>query len=521
VSAFRDPIAWEESLRILPSSPAWRATIRALYGTPLDDDELKAFLTLSGGRLPPEGGADEFEAVVGRRGGKSLTIARLATFEAIHGGHEIALAPGQVGLIPVISPLREQSQEILGYVRGLCALPQVKRHLADEPTRDGVSFKNSIAIRVMTADAVNVSGPTVVCAVLDEFAKFPGDGSVMPDREIVNSLRPALAPLVGAPRRRFVMITSSYIQEGVAFEVDRDNFGKPDAPVFVVRGESTAFNPNLDAKWLERERKRIGEAVFAREYRGIWMPAIVEGYFPMEVVEACVDKGRTESEPDPNVTYHASIDAAFRGDMFALAIACRIQRGAAPAQTDLVGVWTWQARGGPLAVDDTIAKVVSVLRIYDCDMCTADQFAFDPLREAFARRGIYLRQAAWHASTKPAKFARVRAGMTDGIVRLPDDPALVREFCNIRARLLRGSGSEQIEARSGHDDRVHAAVQALNQAMDAAPDIDERHDARPALTAAELIAQREEERIDRLCADFRDEQARIDDPTNNAWILNE
>src|SRR4051812_6212994 len=122
----RDPIAWEATLPVRASSPAWRAAIRALYGTALDPDELALFRELAGLEFPRAGGYDEFEAVVGRRGGKSETIARLAVYEGRHGGHERALAPGQVGVIAVISPLREQSQEILNFVRGLAGLKQVK-----------------------------------------------------------------------------------------------------------------------------------------------------------------------------------------------------------------------------------------------------------------------------------------------------------------------------------------------------------------------------------------------------------
>jgi hypothetical protein len=53
--------------------------------------------------------------------------------------------------------------------------------------------------------------------------------------------------------------------------------------------------------------------------------------------------------------------------------------------------------------------------------------------------------------------------MVDGLVRLPDTAPLLREFATMRGRLLR-SGGEHIEGRLT-DDRVHAAVLALSQAM--------------------------------------------------------
>lgn len=472
MNTFRDPIEWEATLPIRPSSPAWRATIKAVYGSLLEPDELNLFLELSGGRQPPEGGADEFLGVIGRRGGKSETIGRVAVFEALHGNHAVALAPGQVGLIPVISPLREQSAEIIRYVKGLCELPAVKKRVA-RVLAESVEFKTGVTVAVMTADAVNVSGPTVVTAIRDEWAKWPGDDSTMPDREIENSLRPALAPVEGAPRRRLIGITSSYIQEGLAFETDRDRFGREGSPVLVVRGSTERFNPNISKTWLATQKALVGDAIFAREYLGVWQPAIVEGYFPGSLVTACVDPGRTSSPPVEGISYYAAIDAAFRGDLFALAIVHREQRVDAAPLTVVDGVWTWRGtKGEPLPVEETVAECAAIIRQYDATSY-ADQFALDPLKEAFLRHDIWLFEEPWTASTKPARFSSIRAAMTNGYIRLPDDSALVREFCNIRARSLR-SGGEQIEARSGTDDRVHAVVLAASEAMTKQPDMRER-----------------------------------------------
>ena len=89
---FIDPIEWEDTLPIRPSSLAWRAVVKAIYGSPLTDEEHALFLQLSGGREPPVGGAVEVEGVIGRRGGKSETNARVAVFECTQVQHAIALA---------------------------------------------------------------------------------------------------------------------------------------------------------------------------------------------------------------------------------------------------------------------------------------------------------------------------------------------------------------------------------------------------------------------------------------------
>lgn len=473
---FRDPIAWEDSLPIRPSSPAWRCVIRALYGTPLQSAELELFRRLSGGRDPSPEGAVEFLVVAGRRAGKSETIARLGVFEAIHGGHGRVLAPGQLGLVAVISPLREQSQEIMGYARGLAALAPLKRFVAGEPTRDEIRFSTGVALRVMTADSVAVAGPTVVCAIRDELAKFPGDDAATPDREIDNSLRPALAPVLGAPPRRLIGITSAYLKDGVAFETDRDHFGGAGSDVLVVRGATEEFNPAIDRAWLARERRRVGERVFAREYQAEWQDAIVDGYFAG--FESCIRRGVERFEPEPwKHSYVAALDPAFRSDNFALAIGHREKEPGGPARTVLDLAMSWKpAPGAPLSAEFVMGEAAAVIAAYGATSHTfTDQFGFDPLREVAQRHGVFLQLEPWTAVSKPARFGRVRAGLVDRQIVLPDVPELHRELGSISTKLLR-SGGEQIAARRGRDDLAHAAVLALSLAQDFAPDLGDAAD---------------------------------------------
>lgn len=458
-----DPIAWESSLPIRPSSPAWRAVVRAVYGSPLTPDERATFLSLSGGVEPPAGGSSDVLVVAGRRGGKSETMARVATFEALHGGHHVALARGQRGRIVVISPLREQSQEILGYTRGLAALPQIRKRVAGV-TADSVEFTNGIVVSVMTADAVAVSGPTIVCVIRDEWAKWPGPESATPDTAIESSLRPALAPVVGAPPRRILGITSAYLDEGLAYDTDRTCYGRPDAPTLVLRGSTIDFNPAIDRAWLERERRRDPRA-FAREYECAWQSAVTEGWFGADTIEACVDRGRVRSPRIPGIEYVCAIDAAFRADAFTCAVAHAERRDdRAVAVLDRIAAWH-APKGGVLQVEPTVAAVVGIAKAYGCERVLADQYAAVPLAESFRRHDLRMVEIPWTNRSKPARFRRVRDAMTDGAVRLCDDAETIRELHNIQGKLLR-SGGEQIEARRGHDDRVSAAVLALSEAMD-------------------------------------------------------
>lgn len=485
----RDPVEWIDSLSgVRPFSPAWRATIRGVYGrVPLTEKERALFLRLSGGREPPEGGCDEALWVVGRRGGKDDSISRVVSFEAMYGGHEIAAAPGQRLLIPVICPLITQSREMVRYVSGLARLAAVARHV-EKITADGVEFKNGVCIQVMTASEVAVVGSTLVAAVRNEWARWPGDDSTTPDTAIEGSLRPALAPVAGAPTRRIVGITSAFVTDGLAYDTDEKNYGKPDAPVFVFRGSSKAFNPNLSDEWLAKERARLPHD-FAREYLGEWQAAVTEGWFGRDNLAACIERERTTAPPpDPRRRYWAAIDASGLrpgGDRFTLAIATS-QRGkrddatgkVAPRRTDVVWCWSLQPRRGETegayVVEACIKRAAAILRQYGCASVAIDQFAAQYIEERLAAHDIRAVYTPWKGGTgeeaKCTKYRAIRSSMMDRTLTLPNEQELLREFGNIRGELLR-SGAERIEAARGHDDRVSAAVLAAHVAMSHAADI--------------------------------------------------
>lgn len=460
----RDPITWEQTLPLRPSSPAWVACVRAIYGVPLSPDELALYHQLSGGIDPPVGGSTDVLCVIGRRGGKSETMARVAMFEALHGGHEVALAPGQRGRIVVISPLREQSQEVLGYAKGIAALPQIRSKVASI-TADSIEFSNGLTIQVCTCDALNVSGPTIVCLIRDEWSKWPGAESATPDTVIEASVRPALAPVVGAPPRRKIGISSAYITDGQCYTTDRDCFGKAGADTLVLRGSTITFNPNIDREYLAKERRR-SPSDYEREYECVWQDGITEGWFGSSVIDASVVHGRSIATRArlPRAPYYVAIDAAFKGDRFALAVA-HMERSDERWIAVLDLVRTWEPRPGEtLSSDLAVHESSAAARGFGCDRIYGDQCCAPVLIDSYRREHITLVEVPWTAQNKPLKYRMVRDGMADGSVWLCDDAETVKEFKGIQGKLLQ-SGGERIEARRGHDDRVSAAVLALSLAM--------------------------------------------------------
>lgn len=473
---FRDPIEWENSLKGLrPSSPAWRCVIRAFYGSPLTSEELDLFLILSGGREPPKGGIREIEVVAGRRGGKSETIARVALFEALHGGHERFLAPGQVGLIPVISALREQSAEIIRYAEGLARRSEFAPRIIGQ-TQKTLRLDTRIEIRVMSADAIAVSGGTAVCVIRDEWAKWPGEEAAMSDADIEDSLRPAMAPVVGAPIRRMIGITSAYVESGMAYKTEQECFGKSDAQTLVVRGSTATFNPSIDRAFLEAERRK-NPRIFLREYGDeesgpVWQPAVTESWFGLAAIDKSIQKGVESRKPLRDPRYTIAIDQAFKSDRFACSVVHSEEELNKPTRyvQDRIVAWQAESSDEPLSSHAMARNVAAICREFGQMTVYADQHAFTPLREVFADYGIDLIERPWLATgrkdedSKSDKFKKVRDGMANGTVLLLDDNAQTKEFQRIKGRLQQ-SGGESIQAGAGKDDRVFATVLAIHEAM--------------------------------------------------------
>src|SRR5690606_38015873 len=127
---------------------------------------------------------------------------------------------------------RKIAKETLSYVKGIAAHPRVKRHV-DTVYDESVLLKNGIEIRIMTADSVSVRGSTIVCAILDELCFWPHEPLANSDVEVIEALRPALAPVKGAPLRRIIGISSAGVRDGFAYRQVQAIHGKASSDAVV------------------------------------------------------------------------------------------------------------------------------------------------------------------------------------------------------------------------------------------------------------------------------------------------
>jgi hypothetical protein len=123
---------------------------------------------------------------VGRQGGKSTTIARVALYECLYGEHEIPV--GTTGIYAIISAERWQAKERVTTIKQMCDVLHVD---AKQYTESVELLGIRRAIRCHTASLQGVVSMTCIGAMCDEEAVWGQDEGVNPAVEVIRSLKPS------------------------------------------------------------------------------------------------------------------------------------------------------------------------------------------------------------------------------------------------------------------------------------------------------------------------------------------
>ena len=173
----------------------WRVIDKAIFGEPLDDDELKTFTELTGRVEAPIEPMKEAWLAFGRRAGKDRKAASYAVYLATIGaevyGYRDRLAPGERGVVQVLALDRDQAGVCLEYARAFFEQPILAAMVRRE-TADSIELNNGIVIEITTNDRRRVRGRTVCCAILDEVAHWKSENTVSPDEDVYQSIKPSM-----------------------------------------------------------------------------------------------------------------------------------------------------------------------------------------------------------------------------------------------------------------------------------------------------------------------------------------
>jgi hypothetical protein len=267
---------------------AWHTLLIASMGEELRIGELAQFTALTSRPVAPTQRVEELVAVVGRRGGKSRALSVLAAYIAGLCDHRDNLAPGETGVLLIISPNQKQASIALNYCAAAFERSPILKQLIANRNSDTIELTNGVNIEVRAASFRRLRGPTFIGILADEAAFWYSDEfSANPDVEILNACRPGLATTRGP----MIVASSPYAKRGVIWDAHKKHYGPDGDPlILVAQGTSRDFNPSLPQSVVDRalERDRASaSAEFLAQFRND-----IETFVPIEIVEACVGEYR-------------------------------------------------------------------------------------------------------------------------------------------------------------------------------------------------------------------------------------
>jgi hypothetical protein len=443
----RDPNLFARHFRG-ESWAAWKVFLAALFAEPADEAGLAVYRERTGRTAWPTAPFTEAAVIVGRRGGKSRTLALVAVYLACFRSYDQFLAPGEVATIGILAVDKGQARAIFRFVLGLLKAVPMLEQLIVRRDVETIELSNRVMIEIGVASFRSTRGYTYAAILCDELAFWRSDEtSLNPDVEILRALRPGMVSIPGAV---LLMASSPYSQRGELYNTYRRHFGRDDARVLVWKASTLQMNPSVDKRIIEEAYESDPESAKA-EFGGEFRTDLAD-YISRETVDAVTMQDRHELPPEPGVTYAAFCDPSGGvSDSLTLAIA-HLDRNAVCILDALL-----ECRP-PFDPEAAVVQCAALCRRYGVAKIVGDRYAGEWPRARFAEHGIEFEQSA---RPKSDLYHDLLPLLNARRIELLDLPRLSAQLCGLERRTAR-SGRDSIDhAPGGHDDLANAVAGAL------------------------------------------------------------
>lgn len=430
----------------------------------IDDATAVAHFGCAVGALPSE--PRRIRCVrAGRRGGKTSRILAPAALHAAWTTPLPSLAATEVAYVAVVCPDLKTAKQALSFVKGLVDSSPILSKAKTDETAEFVELRRPhdrarVRVEVMAASRRAGRSRTLAGACVDEGCFFDtGDEAAVSDTEIVRALLPALVD--GAA---LWCVSSPWIEGfGYIESVFARDFGRH-VNALAVQAPTRALNPNWDPTGeIEREMRASDPLAAARELDAVPLGGGAEMLFDAQALAQCVDASRPLSlPPRPFGGVTCAVDLGFTKDGAALAVVFNGD----PIEVAHMELLL-PGRGAPLQFGRVVATFAELIKRYGGTRVIADSFNRAAAIEEFARQGIVLLAGPEGATGKATTHLAVRRLISEGRVRLPNDPRLLAEMRAIVSRPTAGGGLQittKRRAGGGHGDAASALVLALHAA---------------------------------------------------------
>jgi hypothetical protein len=452
LDACRDPALFGPWFQDETSWANWRVFLQAMFGLPMDANELSRFQQFTGRTTALPSGYFDATLVVGRRGGKSLILATIAAYLATLVDWSGYLTGGERAAVLVLAADKRQAGTIFRYLRSMLDIQAFQRLITRE-TNELLELANGVAIEVVTASYRTIRGRTVVAALCDECAFWQTEDGANPDTEIIAALKPSMATVRGA---RLLKASSPYSRRGVLYTDYRKHYGKNESATLVWQATTRDMNPSVPESFVATafaDDPESARAEYLAEFR-----SDVEAFVSREAMEAVVVPGRLEIAPSPFETYTAHVDpSGGSADSMTLAISTR--------QADRAILCAIREVRPPFSPDAVVAEFADLLKSYRIKSVAGDRYGAEWTRERFFAHGIEYLPSEKTTSDLYREFLPL---VNSQRIEMLDHPRAIAQICALERKTARGGRDSIDHPPGGHDDIAAVVAGALVNAVAAA-----------------------------------------------------
>lgn len=437
----------------------WRAFWKAVFAIRLTKTERTIFNAHTGGRDVPTDPVSEAWQLIGRRGGKSRNAGLAGCWLAIRRDYRQMLAPGEIGVIPIIAADRRQARQVLNYLKGIARMPAFAAYVGRE-LATSVEFTTGVTVEIATASYRTTRGYTIPAIIADEMAFWRSDDSAEPDTEVLDALR---GGMLTVPDPLLLVLSTPYARKGELYRAHQESFGRNIPDILVWNADTLSMHAGPKVERFVAKKFEQDPVVAASEYGqggSVVFRADVEGFADATALEAVTVKNRRELPPLQDRAgafqrrYFAFTDPSGGSqDSWSLAIAHL--EGETPV-LDAV-----RERVPPFSPAGVAADYGDLLKRYGISDLEGDHYGGEFPRELFRVKGVTYRPASVPKSDMYREWLPL---LNAGKLELLDVPRIKAQFCGLERKVAR-SGQESIDhAPGGHDDVANAVAGACVRA---------------------------------------------------------
>jgi hypothetical protein len=380
---------------------------------------------------------NKIDLICGRRSGKSMLSAIIAIYCAISTNWKPFLKKTPYATVLIMSHSKDFSDEILEVIRSMIENSELLSRLINKEKKNTSQtmnlkipfIKNSVIeysrvqIKVAAASSKTTRG-VAACAVLCDEACFWGTSEEMKesDTKVIEAVRPAMKQF--GEHAMLIKLSSPGAKRGVVYtEYLRHREGTLPASYAVFKAPTWMMNNLISIQDLKEEHELDPDS-FDTEYRSNFRDSLSNFILP-ERIDSAVLKSVLFQAPDgSDGQYFAAIDAAFKADAFTFTVV-----GYTEGRLRQFISKGWKGSGSePVSPYEVAEYIRSTCKEFGITRVGADQYAFQPLKEIFAKYGVLLEEYNFSSTYKKKIYFNLKKLFHSNQIDILENPVLVREL---------------------------------------------------------------------------------------------